>query len=149
MSKAPAPAASEEGQQFADEREVVEHFGRLQDDVRNLYSKIAELEQDMREHDLVLTALSEVEDTRKCYRMIGDVLVERTAATVAPAVQKNRAGILDVVDKLKQQMLVKETEIRDLQKRYNIRIKGPGERNQSAPAGGAASGGSDSRGVLA
>lgn len=94
-----------------------------------------------------------MEDSRKCYRMVGDVLVERTVGTVAPAVQLNRTGIQDVIEKLKQSATAKEAELRDLQRRYNIRFTKPGAR--SAAGAGAAKGssgqgqGADSLGVLA
>ncbi len=37
----------------------------------------------------VLEALSLLNDDRKCYRLVGGVLVERTKAQVVPAVQEN------------------------------------------------------------
>ena len=38
---------------------------------------------------LVIETLEEVEASRKCFRMVGGVLVERTVAEVLPALQKN------------------------------------------------------------
>jgi hypothetical protein len=38
---------------------------------------------------LVIETLTEVEPGRKCFRMVGGVLVERTVAEVLPALQKN------------------------------------------------------------
>jgi len=40
----------------------------------------------------VLEALKPLEGDRRCYRLVGGVLVERTAAEVLPAVQKNVEG---------------------------------------------------------
>jgi hypothetical protein len=37
------------------------------------------------EHDLVLKQLEPMDKGRRCYRMIGDVLVERTVAETLPA----------------------------------------------------------------
>ena len=37
----------------------------------------------------VLEALAKLNDDRKCYRLVGGVLVERTKAQVVPAVQDN------------------------------------------------------------
>lgn len=37
------------------------------------------------EHDLVLKQLEPMDKSRRCYRMIGDVLVERTVAETLPA----------------------------------------------------------------
>ena len=44
------------------------------------------------EHKLVLDALQSLEPERKCYRLVGGVLVERTAAEVRPAVGSNVEG---------------------------------------------------------
>ena len=41
------------------------------------------------EHELVIKALQPLPADRKCFRMIGNVVVERTVAEVLPAVQKN------------------------------------------------------------
>lgn len=37
------------------------------------------------EHDLVIKQLEPMDKTRKCHRLIGDVLVERTVAETLPA----------------------------------------------------------------
>jgi prefoldin subunit 2 len=41
----------------------------------------------------VIDAISKLDHSRKCFRLIGGVLVERTIAEVLPAVQKNSEGV--------------------------------------------------------
>ena len=41
----------------------------------------------------VIDAISKLDGSRKCFRLIGGVLVERTIADVLPAVQKNLEGV--------------------------------------------------------
>jgi hypothetical protein len=44
------------------------------------------------EHDLVIKQLEPMDKTRKCYRLIGDVLVERTVAETLPAGAQTHLG---------------------------------------------------------
>ena len=42
---------------------------------------------------LVIDAIKDLDADRKCFRMIGEVLVERTVGEVLPAITKNRDGV--------------------------------------------------------
>ena len=42
---------------------------------------------------MVIETLKEVEKDRKCFRMIGGVLVERTVNEVLPALEQNREQV--------------------------------------------------------
>lgn len=101
---------------FFDQIEIQQNYSRLQNDLQSLAGKIGELEQEAEEHGLrhsssltstlnlpyspsirlVLTTLNEalqVEPDRKCFRLIGGILVERTVKDVVPALQTNREGV--------------------------------------------------------
>jgi len=89
-----------------------------------LAGKIGELEQEADEHSLVLTTLDEAlqeEPDRKCFRLIGGVLVERTVKDVVPALQTNQEGIKKVIDNLAEQYKAKEQEFDAFKRDYNIR----------------------------
>jgi hypothetical protein len=45
------------------------------------------------EHKLVVDQLSKLEDTRKAFRLVGGVLVERTVGEVLPVVNENYLGV--------------------------------------------------------
>ena len=62
----------------------------MREQCTDLASKVNALELDKTEHTLVIQALEPLPKERKCFRMIGNVVVERTVAEVLPAVQKNR-----------------------------------------------------------
>lgn len=55
--------------------------------------KINELDLDKTEHELVMSALIPLDPARKCFRMIGGVVVERTVSEVLPAVLKNKESV--------------------------------------------------------
>jgi prefoldin subunit 2 len=61
----------------------------MREQCTDLSVKINSLDLDKTEHELVLKALQPLPADRKCFRMIGSVVVERTVAEVLPAVQKN------------------------------------------------------------
>jgi prefoldin subunit 2 len=47
---------------------------------------------------LVIDTLKEVEKERKCFRMIGGVLVERTVAEVLPALEQNKDQVTNLIN---------------------------------------------------
>ncbi|KAI4332827.1 hypothetical protein L6164_017704 [Bauhinia variegata] len=62
---------------------------------------------------------------RRCYRMIGGVLVERTIKEVMPAVQRNKDGLEEVIARLNEALEKKKKEIAELESKYKIRIGKP------------------------
>ncbi|KAF8484637.1 Prefoldin beta-like protein [Russula ochroleuca] len=109
------------------DQEVQQTYSRLQGDLQNLASKIGELEQEAEEHVLVLSTLNEAlaeEPDRKCFRLIGGVLVERTVQDVVPALQTNRDGIRKVIASLTEQYKAKEGDFEKFKGEYNIRPAG-------------------------
>lgn len=47
----------------------------------------------IQEHEAVIKALTKLKPERKCYRLVGEVLVERTVKEVLPAVEGNKEQI--------------------------------------------------------
>jgi len=106
------------------DQEIQQNFQRMQTDLRNLAQKIGELESEADEHGLVLNTLEEAlaeEPDRKCFRLIGGVLVERTVKDVVPALQTNREGIRKVISNLAEQYKSKEEDLETFQRDYGIR----------------------------
>ncbi|CBZ49554.1 conserved hypothetical protein [Neospora caninum Liverpool] len=58
-----------------------------------LVSKIQDLQQDASEHRLVLDAFAKVNADRRCYRMVGGVLVQRTVGEVKPALEEHKQKV--------------------------------------------------------
>ena len=85
------------------EKEVINTFQTLRQEADQLFRKINELENEKAEHTLVIDAIKDLDPKRKCFRLIGGVLVERTVEEVLPAVQKNREGLSAVIGKLMEQ----------------------------------------------
>ena len=49
----------------------------MRQEVQGLYQKVGELDAELQEHELVIKAISGMEQKRKCFRLVGGVLVER------------------------------------------------------------------------
>ncbi|XP_063059785.1 prefoldin subunit 2-like [Engraulis encrasicolus] len=103
---------------------VVAGFQRLRQEQRSLATKAAELEIEVNEHSLVIDALEEADPGRKCYRLIGGVLVERSVQDILPSLLCNREQLTKIVESLNTQMQAKGKELNNYRERYSIRIAG-------------------------
>ncbi|XP_075487369.1 prefoldin subunit 2-like [Primulina tabacum] len=104
------------------EQAVTNIYGAMRADMNQIYSKITELEMEVSEHSLVMNAIKPLDPSRRCYRMIGGVLVERTVKEVLPAVQRNKEGLEEVISKLNEALEKKKKEITEFEAKYKIRI---------------------------
>jgi prefoldin subunit 2 len=82
------------------EQEVLAQFQQLVEEREQLTNASIERQQEVAEHDLVIKTLAPLDADRKCFRLVGEVLVERTVADVLPAVKKNRENLSTVSRKM-------------------------------------------------
>ncbi|KAF5094377.1 hypothetical protein D0Z00_003561 [Geotrichum galactomycetum] len=102
--------------------ELQQQYNTFKSTLTQLSTKISELESELDEHKLVVNTLKETPADRKCFRMIGGVLVEKSVKEVLPALQTNSQGLTQVIDTLRADMKKTETELRKWQKQYNVQI---------------------------
>jgi len=126
--------------------EIVQTFTRMRDTVQDFSQKLTELEMERNEHDLVVKAIEPLDGERKCYRMIGGVLVQRTVAEVLPMVKEHMAGIETVMGNLNNQLRKKAEELEEFRARYKINVRSDGKQGLDGDAPG---GSGASKGVLA
>jgi len=123
-----------------DESEIVEQFKRMKAEQSNILSKISELETESNEHTLVINAIEKLEPERKCFRLVGGVLVERTVGEVLPAVKRNRDGLSELLEKLNQQLNEKSRSINEFVTKYKIQTQPQagdgGDRREKKSSGG-------------
>ncbi|KAF9077031.1 Prefoldin beta-like protein [Rhodocollybia butyracea] len=109
------------------DQEIQTKYSQFQSDLQAVATKIGELEAEADEHSLVLNTLTEAlqdDPDRKCFRLIGGVLVERTVKDVVPALQTNRDGIHTAVKTLAEQYENKEKDFETFKQDYKIRVVG-------------------------
>jgi|Transcript_81389 prefoldin subunit 2 len=124
---------SKKEEQLSDQ-EVIERYNELRQEYSTVAQKISEIEMDRSEHKLVLDALQSLEPERKCYRLVGGVLVERTAAEVRPAVGSNVEGMEELLKQLNKALQEKEKAVADHVAKYKLKVRGQEIKNEKADA---------------
>ncbi|CAL1674943.1 unnamed protein product [Lasius platythorax] len=110
--------------------EILSEFQTLRNEQRILANKLSEMEMELNEHKIVIDTLKNVDPKRKCYRMIGGVLCERTVEDVMPALVTNKEQLMKVIDALNDQVTKKGIEINEYKEKHNIRIRGQDDLQQ-------------------
>ena len=72
---------------------AINKYNELVQEQQQLAQKISEFEMDGNEHKLVEETLAPLDPSRRAYRLVGEVLVERTVEEVLPSVKKNRENV--------------------------------------------------------
>ncbi|XP_014782526.1 prefoldin subunit 2 [Octopus bimaculoides] len=104
--------------------QIIAGFQELRQQQRALASKISEVEMDLKEHNLVIENLTDVDPGKKCFRMLGGVLVERTVKDVLPAIVNNKQQMSKLIETLNKQLESKGTEINKYRETHNLKIRG-------------------------
>lgn len=76
--------------------QVVQKAARLYKEVNEIRDRFFDLENRVHEHEIVIEALEPLDKTRKCCRLMGGVLVERTVGQVLPTIKDNRDNLTQV-----------------------------------------------------
>ncbi len=66
---------------------------------------------------LVNETLQKMNSDRRCFRLIGGVLVERTVKDVLPSIVQNQEGITSIMKQLAETYKKKEEEMMEFQKK--------------------------------
>lgn len=96
------------------------------------WSKITELSGEAHEHQLVLSALEKLDKDRKCFRLVGDVLVERTVGETMPAVAKNKENLEATIATIQKQFELQKKDLMEFQTKYKIRVRNENEPEQES-----------------
>ncbi|XP_022216848.1 probable prefoldin subunit 2 [Drosophila obscura] len=103
---------------------IVAQFQQLRNDQRNLANNLNTLEMDLREHKTVIETLKLADPDRKCFRLIGGVLCERTVKEVLPQLVENQDFIAQTITLITEDLSKKGTELNKFKEEHNIKIRG-------------------------
>lgn len=73
---------------------------------------------------MVIETLKNVNDDRKCFRLVGGVLTERKVKDVLPVLISNQENLAELIEKLNEQITKKGQEINEYREKHNIRFRG-------------------------
>ncbi|XP_045482981.1 prefoldin subunit 2 [Harmonia axyridis] len=104
--------------------EVLAGFQSLRAEQRQFSSKLGEFEAELNEHNIVIETLKNVNEDRKCFRLIGGVLTERKVKDVLPTLITNTERLKELIEKLTETITKKGVEINEYREKYNIRFQG-------------------------
>ncbi|KAL7067614.1 putative prefoldin subunit 2 [Cryptosporidium serpentis] len=113
-------------------KETQEEIAQLDKKLKLLNNKISELTQDSKEYGLVLNAFEKVDENRRCFRVIGGVMVERNVKTVKPALEKEKSALDSAISELEKQYESTEEEIKNLIEKYSTNSANPAQITSSS-----------------
>jgi len=135
MSSTSGPPAEEEELSHEDAEARLQAMRMA---VQEQMRQINILEMDAAEH--VLEALEPLDAGRKCFRMVGSVIVERTVGDVKPALQKNLEQMKELNKKLTEATKSQQLAADAFAAKYRLSNK-PGAQMQQQEESEEASGG--------
>ncbi|KJP89830.1 hypothetical protein AK88_00541 [Plasmodium fragile] len=97
--------------ELSEQNEAKSTYEQIEKDRVQLVSKIEELYQDVVEHKLVLEALENVPSDRRCYRMVGEILVERTVGEIKPALVDHKNKVEQIIGECQKKLDEKNSEL--------------------------------------
>merc|ERR550539_641162 len=111
-------------------QELIAGLNALRKEQQQLVSQLSLAQNDLNEHKLVIETLEGVEKDRKCFRMVGGVLVERKVGEVEPALISNRDKMAKLIETLEKQLSEKGQDINGYMEKHNIQVRGAGNQKK-------------------
>lgn len=103
-------------------QEIVNTLRSLGEEIQTIASKAGQLERDSEEHSVVVETLKKTDPGRRCFRMVGGILIERTVKEILPGLEEHRSNIHDALKTLSSQYRAKNDEMQEYQKKWNVKV---------------------------
>lgn len=134
--------------------EIYSEFQLLRNQQRNLVTNLTTLEMDLKEHKYnllkfsfkmknysfffffrtVVDTLKTVDESRRCFRLIGGVLIEQTVKEVVPQLNGAITKLESLIATGKEQISKKGEEIVKFKEEHNIKIQGQADASTEKPS---------------
>ena len=119
-SEAEAKAKPHKEEAEEEEARAIDQVVAMRSAQQDLLRRLGDIEQNLSEHKLVLEALKKVEPTRRCHRLIGGVLIERTAGDLLPALQESYDVLLEAQKETTDLLEKRGKEMEDFMKEHKL-----------------------------
>ena len=95
----------------------------MNNELNQLQDREVQFQVDLQQHQRVLETIKSYDPNRKCYRLVGEILVQSTIAETKPLLENQEANLKELVKTYHQKVEAKEQEIIQFQKDNHIRIE--------------------------
>lgn len=92
-------------------QEVTNHYNKLKAEYTEIFKKYIELEEERRENNLVLSNLEPLLGERKCWRVVGGVLVEYTITETKTSLKETVIMLESTLKALDEEMAKRQKEV--------------------------------------
>ncbi|KAH9586259.1 Prefoldin beta-like [Trypanosoma melophagium] len=135
------------------EEAIVQRYQQMRQECLTLVSRISELENELHEHKLVADALRPLNGDRRCHRLVGGALIERTVADILPELEENINAIQEAVEQINKRLTERQTAMEEFARKHGVKVvqqhgQTSANVNSGAEAARKASDSTEQRGVL-
>lgn len=102
-------------------QEVAQAYNRMRLEYAEIFRTYIDLEEEKREHGLVVDAIKGLEPTRRCWRLIGGVLVEKNLSDVLQNLNESIANLDKASTNYNDSLKKKEKDMQEYEAKYNLR----------------------------
>ena len=95
--------------------DIVIKFRQLQNEHNVLLERYLEICEDKREYELVTEAIKPLQQDRKCWRMVGGILIEKTVKLVQPELASQLENMMKVITSLEEAITRKSLELKSFE----------------------------------
>lgn len=95
-------------------QEVAAHYNKLKNEYTEIFKRYIELEEERRENNLVLTNLLPLQGDRRCWKVVGGVLVEHSLEETNASLKATVSMLESALKALDDEMGKRQKEVLDL-----------------------------------
>jgi prefoldin subunit 2 len=104
-------------------QEVTNHYNKLKNEYTEIFKRYIELEEERRENNLVLANLEPLKGERKCWKVVGGVLVEHNLEETKISLKSTINMLESTLKALDDEMAKRQKEVLEMELKYGLNPK--------------------------